>query len=624
MLIGLHAPFSATRLSNQSSTLLRTATETANQTSVLSNVLSATLVGHRIAATNQGHHVLFSGHIQNRKSLRQSLGDDLQSDTDLYAAAYAKWGDDADLRICGSYSSIILYDNATKIRLAASPISCAPLHYIHDGAQFLAASRVQALFASGRTERVLDERKVADSLFLNYQDPEHGWFERIKQIASGTRVFVTAEGVKIDRYYDLKDLPDVQLLKDSDYVDAADALFREGTHLILDGFHHPAVSLSGGYDSQAVAAYAMLARPKNSLRSYTSVPEEGWDGKISTTRFGDERPYVDALSAAYPQLAPNWVVAEGRSFDHFQREMFEFSLQTQRNAMNLHWIHDAFRQAKTDGCDVMLMGAMGNATFSYSGEQALSSWLAKGKILPLLEELFSGGPLASVPRRFIGKALMPLLPRKIWEGIMRLRHGKELDPFESWCPMNRDYAEQMGVMARAKSVGFDPLFRPPANSRKLRAKMLTMAGGADTRLAMEMIHGIPTRDPTSYRPLVEYCLGIPDDQYLKNGVRRWLAKRMLNGKVPDAVLNETRKGQQAADWHLRLSRQREDLIAEIDWLMEDPAMVHRLNLTALRQALVDFPKTTPTDQATSARLQLAVARGLTTARFIRYLDGRNS
>ena len=99
---------------------------------------------------------------------------------------------------------------------------------------------------------------------------------------------------------------------------------------------------------------------------------------------------------------------------------------------------------------------------------------------------------------------------------------------------------------------------------------------------------------------------------------------MLNGKVPDAVLDETRKGQQAADWHLRLSRQREDLIAEIDWLMEDPAMVHRLNLTALRQALVDFPKTTPTDQATSARLQLAVARGLTTARFIRYLDGRNS
>jgi len=127
---------------------------------------------------------------------------------------------------------------------------------------------------------------------------------------------------------------------------------------------------------------------------------------------------------------------------------------------------------------------------------------------------------------------MPLLPRGLWERINRLRHGAAEDPFDSWCPMDRDYAEQMNVSARATAVGFDPLFRPPALSREWRAKVLTMAWGegTDTMLAMEIIHGIPSRDPTSYRPLVEFCVGIPDDQYLRNGVRRWLAKRMLRAE----------------------------------------------------------------------------------------------
>jgi asparagine synthase (glutamine-hydrolysing) len=156
--------------------------------------------------------------------------------------------------------------------------------------------------------------------------------------------------------------------------------------------------------------------------------------------------------------------------------------------------------------------------------------------------------------------------------------------------------------------------------------MIAMAGGegADTMLAMTAIHGMQVRDPTSYRPFLEFCFGIPDNQYLRAGVRRWLAKRLLQGKIPNIVLNEKRRGQQAADWHLRLSRQRNALIEEIDWLNEDPAMRRRLNLTSLRDALINFPEKTPSDSAARARLQAAVTRGLTTARFIRYLEGRNN
>ncbi|WP_216822182.1 asparagine synthase-related protein [Novosphingobium sp. TH158] len=142
-------------------------------------------------------------------------------------------------------------------------------------------------------------------------------------------------------------------------------------------------------------------------------------------------------------------------------------------------------------------------------------------------------------------------------------------------------------------------------------------------MAMEALHGIPARDPTAYRPFLEFCVSIPDDQYLRNGSKRWLARRLLQNRLPDMVLSERRRGRQAADWHLRLGREREELIAEIDRLAEDPAMQERMNLAALRGALADWEPTTPQDTGKSHRLELALSRGLATARFIHSVEGRN-
>lgn len=627
MLIGAHLPLKAAPLQDTEVARFRQALCAQSQTPPdLFITRSAIGVGAQASRSPAGQLTLFSGHIENRADLIRELGIADGTDSQIYAAGLAAWGEDVDLRIFGTYATITLYPNTPQIRLATSPIHCAPLHYRYDAQQFIVASRVQAIFDTGRVARTLNEQKVADSLFLNYLHLEESWFEGMAFLPSGTRAYVSPEGFFKTRYYNLLDLPDIRLNKDQDYVEAAEELFTTGTRQILEGFKRPAISVSGGYDSQAVAAYVMHTRPELDVYGYTSVPEKEWDGITTENRFGDERPYVEAFAKLYPQFKPHFIDAAGLSFDHFQRDVFSISQHAPRNAMNLHWIHEIRRQAKADGCDVILTGAMGNATFSYAGEMALPSWLAKGQLHTLTKELIAAGPIYNLPKRFLGRAVAPLLPHSIWKRLMEWRSGGTPDPFDSWCPMNREYAQQMDVFSRAEAVGFDPLFKPPATSKEYRAKLLAMAGGsaADTKQALSLIHGLPTRDPTSYRPLVEFCFGIPDSQYLRNGVRRWLAKRMLKGKVPDMVLHETSRGRQAADWHLRLLRQREDLISEIDWLSEDPRMAERLNLPALKQALIDFPQTTPTDQKSAARLQLAVTRGLTTARFIRYLEGRNS
>lgn len=599
------------------------------QLSTFNNVIVAKTTHQRNwrpTRTPRGEIVLFDGYIDNRKELKSSLGEQLQDDGDLYAAAYATWGDDADLKIIGQFSVILFHQDEKIVRLVRSPLTAPPLHIWNDRDRLIVASTPRAIFATGEVTQELDEQKIADSLVLNFYEEERSWFKNVRRLPVGSRAVVTRGDIQVRRYYDLTTLPEINLARDEDYVEAANLLFEEATRAALAGFSTPAATISGGYDSQAVAAYALRQLDGKPLLGLTSVPESGWDGRIERGGFGDESTHVAALAAMYPALETIKIDAKGLYLDHKLNAMFMLANGPPQAAGNLHWIHEVWARAKSSGCDVVLTGQMGNGSFSFAGDGALPSWFLKGEWRKLFRELKATRGRFPQLRSFISQTLMPLLPKSIWLSMQRMRHGPMDDPYESWCPINRDYATENRVEERAIDMGHDIFFQPLKSSRAWRAAMFNNAPAemGDIMQGLELIHGIPSRDPTAYRPLVEFCLRIPDDQYLRNGQRRWLSRRMLKGKIPDLVLDEKRMGLQSADWHLRMGRQLDALKAEIDNLAEDPAMAHRLNLPSLKKALDEWPSETPLGTPLAWRLQLAISRGLVTARFINYVEGKNT
>lgn len=584
------------------------------------------------ARTPHGGHALLLGHIDNRAELLRNLPvqvDPACDDAALYGHCHAAWGAGADQRIVGQYAAIVWFPGQQAVHVSRSPIHAPALHVWCDAERLVITTTPRAIFATGEIEQRIDEQKLADSLYLNYAEGERGWFAGVDRVPIGTCMTFTQDKVETRRWYDPANLPDVRLSRDEDYVEAANALFEEATRAALQGFSRPAVSVSGGFDSQAVAASAMqVLGPDNPLHGFTSVPEAGWDERTHPGRFGDEREHVAALAAMYPSFRSHLVDAAGLSFDHQLDAMFLLAGAPPRNGMNLHWIHEVRRQARGMGCDVVLTGALGNATFSFDGSGYLPTLLRQGHWRTLVRETrpMAGRLGISVPRTIVSHAVMPHLPYGLYAAIMRWRHGSVPMEALAWCPMNPDYAAEMRVVERAADMGFDRRFRTKTSTRDYRAAMLQGAinESGDIQAAFAHLWGIPSRDPTSYRPLLEFCFGIPDDQYWRNDTRRRLARRMFAGKLPDMVLNERRRGVQAADWHLRLSRQRETLAAELDRLATDPAMAHRFDLPRLRGLLDDWPTETPIEDANAGEgLSMALTRGLTTARYIRYVEGRN-
>ncbi|MBL8894027.1 MAG: asparagine synthase [Rhizobiales bacterium] len=572
---------------------------------------------------------MFHGHIDNREFLRREFSISpaaAEDDAELYARCYAKYGEACDLKIIGQYAAIIWSPRARNIRLARSPIQAPALHYWHDAQRIIIANISQAIFATGEVSPEIDEQKIADTLYLNYAEEERGWFKGVRRLPLGTRCEISESGIRSHRYYDFGALPRIRFARDSEYVEAADAFFAEATRAALKGFARPAVSLSGGLDSQAVAAYAVkVLGPERRLAAFTAVPETGWDGRTAKNCIGDESAHAALLARSYTTIDHEILDAAGLSFGHKLSSLFLTMGAPPRNAMNLHWIHALRARAQERGCDVLLTGSLGNATFSFEGKGALPALLMRGHLLALAREIRAiPDRKTNLLRTAMAEVFLPFLPEKARHLLHRRQRSGDEGGLPDWCGLNPDWARRMRVQERARSVEFDPLFRSVPNTLAARrARLAGLAESGDLIQAIDTIGGIPRRDPTSYRPFFEFCLGIPDEQYLRNGKKRWLARRLLKGKIPDAVLNEKRHGLQSADWHLRLGREREILRAEIDRLSEDPAMEARFKLKRYRSALARWPQMTPVDDPRALRtLFLALPRALATARFIQYVEGR--
>ena len=93
--------------------------------------------------------------------------------------------------------------------------------------------------------------------------------------------------------------------------------------------------------------------------------------------------------------------------------------------------------------------------------------------------------------------------------------------------------------------------------------------------------------------------------------------------MPESQRLNPRSGRWDADWHLRIGRRRADFLRELDRLERDEKMAEMLDLPRLRAALEAWPEHTVTDRFQSLSREMAVPRGLLTARFINYVEGRN-
>ena len=93
--------------------------------------------------------------------------------------------------------------------------------------------------------------------------------------------------------------------------------------------------------------------------------------------------------------------------------------------------------------------------------------------------------------------------------------------------------------------------------------------------------------------------------------------------MPDDQRLTNRTGRHGADWHVKLSRQREAMLREVEQFAKVPRLAAMLDLDRVRAALADWPETGEVSDEQRMLCEVALPRMIMAARFINYVEGRN-
>ena len=570
--------------------------------------------------------VLFHGWLDNCAALAAELGMAANDPAEVYGAAVDRWGDAADNHAEGHYCAIVHDPEQGTVRLSRAALRAPPLHYFHTDSSIGAASIPRCLEVMG-LERRLNQRKLIDALYFNPTE-EEGFLEGSWRVGLGQVVHLAPGQCRTLRYYDPLTLKlgwrrgDPRAL-----IEEADRLLEEACRVAIAGSRQPAQTLSGGLDSTNVAVRLLrVLPPEQRLKTLTFTPSPGYDQAQVPYRNLDEQAVVEAFAAGHPRLDPQFTDNAGLQFDHKLDQML-LAMGTGQACTSVNFrYHGIFDLAARQGCDRALTCDMGEQTFSALGDWAYGEFLRRGKWGRLAEALRAdtwGG--RSMGRKLLSRAIIPSLPYGLWKRWKAFR-GEDTAPQNDFIAGLTDSAlADHAVIERARKAGVS--YERDQYGYRHESLTDSMARGdiesSDWLQAMEQIYEVRLRDVPAYRPLLEFCLSLPSEMFLRDGQIRWLARELARGIMPEEQRLSRLVGTQYADWHALLTPRVAEMREALRVAREDPDLSF-LDFEQLEHTLDTWPAQSTLDDEVYFPCAYTLPRALTMIRYVQFMTGRNA
>lgn len=525
-------------------------------------IRAATAQRSAVGADTATRAVTVVGRLDNRRELgralgvRSAAGDPDQNDV-LIGAAYARWGPDCVKHIEGDWAFVLWDESSRRLILARDASGRASLFYHHNrtrGRLWFATS-LEAIFAMPGVDRRVNPDYIAQHS-PKVQRTGCTPYIGVERLVPGHLLVASTTTTDVSQYWRTDDAPPIRLPSTEAYVDRFTEVFDEAVRCRLTDPAATGVFLSGGLDSAAVATVAagLLAHHGARLRAFCAVPRFPLEGVLPASLMGDETALAQTVANHAGHIDLQCVRTQTLSVLDGIRATLRLTGEPLLPARNAYWIFDVFDQARALGIRTLLSGQAGNVTISYGGGDDAR--------LPQSRWRTMGAAVLSIARRYRAR-------------IRAARLG-------SASPLNPDFLRDYQQGRGGETDGPDyvgPRTQADAVQRYLRPGLFTHTWSAASAI------GVDFCDPTCDRRVVEFCLGIPRELYRDGRQGRMLIRRAMRGRVPDEVLDNTRRGMQSADIVLRAREEEAELREILHALDRSPLARHYLNLKGMRSTL---------------------------------------
>ena len=568
--------------------------------------------------SESGHLVITAeGRIDNREELFTALSvphaeRPVTPDGVLMLKAYEKWGVGCPDRLLGDWSFAVWDRRERKLFIARDHHGNTSLYYHRGNGFFAFASSLKGLFALTDVPQRLNEWSIVRVITSWPPDGTSTCYQDIFALPPAHCMTVTADRADVERYWYLEDAPELRLSSDQEYVDAFLDVYAEAVRCRLRSHRPVGITLSGGMDSGSVAGLAareLAARGKR-LPAFSSVPLYKVDGLTDVSIFGDERPFIEATAQFTSNIDVHYIDAQDTSpLAGIERYLYLHD-EPGHAAANSYWIMALLAEAQQQNIGTLLTGQGGNATVSWTGLR----WIRT----PLTELVRQ----KQVGRIVYQHIITRIIPRGWITRYKRTRLGKE--PWRDYSAINPNWARQYDLIGQMRRAGHDPRFASGHNPREERFRIILPGATRGGALWAESgaAYGMEVRDPTTDKRLMEFCLGVPEVQYIQNGHNRYLLRRAMAGIMVDEVRWNRRRGRQAVDVGHRIQANWDETRAALGHLEQSELAQRYLDLPRMKEILARLRE--HVDRSTTVDSGTILLRGLGVGLFLRRFDVEQS
>jgi asparagine synthase (glutamine-hydrolysing) len=529
--------------------------------------------------------ITFDGRIDNREELLSTLDvaepPGRVADAELVLAAHERWGEDCPERLIGAFAFAIR-DSDGRLFAARDHVGLRPFYYYRGEDRFLFGSELKALWAAGGVPRRLDEIRLSNHLARQFQSDERTFFEEVKRLPPAHVLVADDDGIETTEYWALDPDRTIDLETDEAYAERFRELFFEAVECRLRAKGPIGSMLSGGLDSSSIVSTAdKLCRDEDDFRLYTysAVFDEE---ELSSS---DEREYIDAVLEEC-SARPRFFRGDQRDpLGDLETILYHSESPELGNNFYLHW--NVHRAAVEDGVRVLLDGTGGDQVLSH-GMGYLPELAAGGRWLTLASEiraLVEKPGYSFDPRNILWeRTLAPLLPSAVRKGAMKVRNDEFRDVVNP--ALSPEFLERTDARERL----FDSVATKPATVREQHYSQMRsshLVSLLERLNKTTKAFGVEPRYPFFDRRLMEFCLAVPADQKMQQGLTRNVLRNAMNGVLPREVRGRSGKGNLAPSFWATLREYAADDIADV--LLEDnPRMAQYVDVERVRSGCREF------------------------------------
>jgi asparagine synthase (glutamine-hydrolysing) len=559
--------------------------------------------------------------IDNREEIERALGITTvqaarECDAAILFEALIAWGTAALDRLAGEFAFAFWDGQEGRLTLARDILGGRPLVFHRTADFFSFASMPSGLHALPGVPYAVDAEHLTESLAMLPERGSGTFFKGIERVEPAHVLEVTAAGASSIRYWH-PSRPSGRRLKPEEYEEGLRKVVDEATRSQLRGAGGlVAAQLSGGLDSSIVVTSAARQIPDSTIVAFTGVPRRGFDGPIPPGVLASEADRAAATAALYANIE-HVVVENGEQppLDLIQRA-FPYQQQPVPNPCNNVWATSIYRLARDRGATIMLIGNAGNLTATYFGLHWLPELLRRGRLIKLVRMSIGthrhGFRWLSVGAQVIG----PFLPMWLWK-----RLSARVTELRQYAPVSQAQTVELERKARERGVDFS--YRPRRDPFGLRLWALTRFDNGICFKGILGQWGLSLRDPLADKRVIEFCLSVPDEEYLRDGVPRSLARRAFGARLPAEVANAIVRALQSPDWYEGIDKDLAAVRAEISQIARTAGADEVMDSAWLEDAVSSWPSEGWEREDVVMRYRHGLLYGLSVGHFMRRVAGTN-